>query len=90
MRCTAILALCLTAILPAAEPDGLEIARRCDAALKGKSQRGTASMTVHRPEWERTLEMNFWYVNPHNSFIRITAPAKEAGSGSTCPRSSGS
>jgi outer membrane lipoprotein-sorting protein len=67
--------------LRAATPDALAIAKKCDAALKGKTQRGAASMTVHTPEWQRTLEMNFWYDYPDNTFIRITGPAKDAGTG---------
>ncbi len=65
--------------LCAATPDALEIVTRCDQALKGKSQIGKASMTVRRPEWERTLEMDYWSVNPDKAFILITAPAKEEG-----------
>lgn len=73
--------LLLSAASLAAQPDPLELARRCDLALKGKTQIGTASMTVRRPEWERTLDMDYWSVNPDKSFILITAPAKEAGTG---------
>ncbi len=60
-------------------PDAAEIARRSDRALKGKTQQGKCSMTVRRPEWERTLEMDYWSVNPDKTFILITAPAKERG-----------
>ncbi len=63
------------------QPQALAIARKCDAALKGKTQYGAASMTVRTPEWERTLEMTFWYDYPDKTFIRITSPAKEAGTG---------
>jgi outer membrane lipoprotein-sorting protein len=66
---------------PAEQPQALEIARKCDAALKGKTQRGKASMTVRTPDWQRTLQMDFWYDYPDKTFIRITGPAKEAGSG---------
>ncbi len=38
-------------------------------------------MTVRTPEWQRTLEMTFWYDYPEKTFIRITAPAKDAGTG---------
>jgi outer membrane lipoprotein-sorting protein len=65
----------------AAGPDALTIARKCDAALKGKTQHGTASMTVQTPEWQRTLQMTFWYDYPDKTFIRITGPAKDAGTG---------
>jgi len=72
----------LVIALSAAEsPDADTVARQCDAALKGKTQIGAASMTVHTPDWERTLEMKFWYDYPDKTLIRITAPAKEAGSG---------
>lgn len=60
-------------------PDATELARRSDRALKGKTQQGKCSMTVRRPEWERTLEMDYWSVNPDKTFILITAPAKERG-----------
>ena len=67
---------------PGAEaPDALTIARKCDAALKGRTERGKAAMTVQTPEWHRTLEMTFWYDYPDKTFIRITGPAKDAGTG---------
>ena len=62
-------------------PDALTIARRCDAALKGKTEHGTASMTVRTAEWQRTVELTFWYDYPDKTFIRVTAPAKDAGTG---------
>ena len=62
-------------------PDALTVAKKCDAALKGKTQHGAASMTVRTPEWQRTLEMTFWYDYPDKTFIRITGPAKDAGAG---------
>lgn len=62
-------------------PDALTISKKCDAALKGKTEHGNASMTVRTPEWERTLELTFWYDYPQKTFIRITAPAKDAGTG---------
>jgi outer membrane lipoprotein-sorting protein len=65
----------------AGAPDALTIAKKCDAALKGLTEHGTASMTVHTPEWQRTLDMTFWYDYPSKTFIRITGPAKEAGTG---------
>ena len=69
------------AALPAEGLDATTIAKKCDAALKGKTQLGKAAMTVRTPEWQRTLEMTFWYDYPEKTFIRITAPAKDAGTG---------
>jgi outer membrane lipoprotein-sorting protein len=63
----------------AAPPDAHELVKRTDMALRGKTQQGKASMTVRTPDWERTLEMDYWSVNPDKSFILITGPAKEQG-----------
>jgi outer membrane lipoprotein-sorting protein len=60
-------------------PDAHEIVRRSDQALRGKTLQGSAQMTVKTQDWERTLDMDFWSVNPDKTFIRITAPTKEAG-----------
>jgi outer membrane lipoprotein-sorting protein len=64
---------------PADNPEALHVAQRTEAALRGKTQHGRAAMTVKRPEWQRTLEMEFWYVAPRKTFVTITAPAKDAG-----------
>jgi outer membrane lipoprotein-sorting protein len=63
----------------AAPPDAHELVKRTDMALRGKTQQGKARMTVRTPDWERTLEMDYWSVNPNKTFILINAPAKEAG-----------
>lgn len=72
-------ALFVDGALGAAWPDADQLARKCDAALKGKTQIGKLSMSVRRPDWQRTLKMNYWTVTPDKTFILITAPAKEAG-----------
>jgi len=77
---TLVLAL---ATLPAVSsaPDAFEVAQRADRLLRGKTQHAQVAMTVRTPDWERTLEMDSWAVTPDKTFIRITAPAKEAGTG---------
>jgi outer membrane lipoprotein-sorting protein len=60
-------------------PDAHALVQKTDRALRGRSQHGKASMTVRTPDWTRTLEMEFWSVNPDKTFILITAPAKEEG-----------
>jgi outer membrane lipoprotein-sorting protein len=75
----AAVALVASAPARAQKPDAHELIRRTDQALRGKTQHGKASMTVRTPDWERTLEMEYWSVNPDKTFILITAPAKEEG-----------
>ena len=56
-----------------------EIVRRTEQQLRAKTLQGTLSMTVRTPDWQRTLEMDYWGVSPGKTFIRVTAPAKDAG-----------
>jgi outer membrane lipoprotein-sorting protein len=37
------------------------------------------SMHIINPNWERTLEMKYWEKGKDRSLVRITAPAREAG-----------
>jgi outer membrane lipoprotein-sorting protein len=65
----------------AQQPNADEIVRRSDNAVRGKTQEGNLTMTVKTPDWQRTLELRYWAVNPDKTFIRVTGPAKEAGTG---------
>jgi outer membrane lipoprotein-sorting protein len=59
-----------------------EIVRRADQLLRGKTSVGKYEMTIITPNWERTLAMDVWTEGYEKTFIRITAPPKEAGVGS--------
>lgn len=37
------------------------------------------AMTVHRPDWERSLELEAWTRGREDALIRFTAPPKDAG-----------
>jgi outer membrane lipoprotein-sorting protein len=63
----------------AQRPNADEIVRRSDEAVRGKTEEGDVTMTVKTPDWQRTLELRYWAVNPDKTFIRVTQPAKEAG-----------
>ncbi len=64
---------------PAPSPDAFALARRTDEALRGRTQQARLSMTVRTPDWQRTLDLDTWYAAPGRTFIRITAPPKDAG-----------
>ncbi len=68
-----------TGTLAAQSADANAIIHRTEQELRAKTEQGTVSMTVRTPDWQRTLEMKYWAVNPDKTFIRVTAPAKEAG-----------
>ena len=46
---------------------------------RGMSSYGEVSMTIHRPDWQRTMTMNNWTKGEKDALIRFVAPAKDAG-----------
>ncbi len=62
--------------------NGREILDRVEKLLWGKTVQGDYEMTIRTSRWQRTLSMKMWMERPLRSFVRITAPAKEAGIGS--------
>jgi outer membrane lipoprotein-sorting protein len=84
-RLSCFLLLVLVAI-PLSAPEAVaqsadagKLIHRTEQELRAKTEQGKVSMTVRTPDWQRTLEMDYWGVNPDKTFIRVTAPAKEAG-----------
>ncbi len=62
--------------------DAAALVERVESLLWGKTIQGEVDMRITTPRWQRTLRMRMWMERPAYSFIRITAPAKEAGIGS--------
>jgi outer membrane lipoprotein-sorting protein len=56
-----------------------QIVRRSEDLLKGKSSRGTFSMTIKTPDYARTMQMDSWWVGDEKALIVVTAPRREAG-----------
>jgi outer membrane lipoprotein-sorting protein len=73
--------ICASTNGQAQAPNADDLVRRGDQAIRGKTEEGLVTMTVTTPHWQRTLHLHYWAVNPEKTFIRITAPAKEAGMG---------
>ncbi len=64
-----------------ASPQGNALVRAAFDHYRGKASTGTAVMTIHRPDWERTMTMDVWTEGDAQSLVRITAPAKDEGNG---------
>ncbi|MEW5916762.1 MAG: outer membrane lipoprotein-sorting protein [Gemmatimonadota bacterium] len=77
-----MLALAWPHVPLAQHPTGHEIVERVESLLWGKTLQADLEMTVTAPRWQRTVSMRAWIERPRRSFIRILAPAKEAGIGS--------
>lgn len=48
---------------------------------RGLSSYSVMSMTIHRPDWERTMTMRSWTLGEKQSLVRVTEPKKDAGNG---------
>lgn len=68
--------------LHAAAPDGHTIIEKVEALLWATTMQGEFDMRIVTPRWERTLQLRIWMEQPRRSFVRVLAPAKEAGIGS--------
>lgn len=55
------------------------IVDRVDKLLRGTSSRGTVSMQIVTRQWTRTLDMDMWSLGNDYALVRVTAPAREAG-----------
>lgn len=56
-----------------------EIIDRVDRLLRGESSRGVATMEVVTEHWERSLTLEVWSLGTEYSLVKVTSPAKEAG-----------
>ena len=57
-----------------------DIVRKADEKFNGeKSSYSVMSMTIIRPEWQRTIEFKSWTLGKDYALAVITAPPKEAG-----------
>lgn len=48
---------------------------------RGVSSYSEMTMTIHRPDWTRTMSMRSWTQGDDKSLVRVTAPAKDADNG---------
>ncbi|TQV74976.1 outer membrane lipoprotein-sorting protein [Aliikangiella marina] len=46
---------------------------------RGMSSYGEVSMTIHRPDWQRTMKMHNWTKGEKDALIRFVEPVKDAG-----------
>lgn len=61
--------------------DARELVQGAWDQFRGLASKSEVSMTIHRPDWERTLTMKAWTKGRSKSLIRILAPAKDRGNG---------
>ena len=66
--------------LARAAPDADTILRKTYDNYRSQSSESTVTMTIHRPAWERHLELKAWTRGQDDALVRFIAPPKDAGS----------
>lgn len=72
----------LQAVAQPTAPSGRDIVEKVESLLWATTMQGQFEMRIVTPRWERTLSLRVWMDRPKRSFVRVLAPAKEAGIGS--------
>jgi len=68
--------------LMAEEPtDAKALVRAAMDHWRGINSYSEMTMTIHRPDWERSMSMRAWSEGDKISLVRVTAPKKDAGNG---------
>ena len=82
-RRSAVLCLCALILAPGAfagpTPDADALLRQAYENYRSESSQTDVVMTIHRPQWERRLEMRAWTRGEDDALVRFTAPARDAG-----------
>lgn len=61
--------------------DAAQIIKSAIEYWRDTSSYTVMSMTIHRPDWQRTMTMKVWTRGDKESLVRVIAPAKDAGNG---------
>lgn len=62
-------------------PDARELVSKAMDHWRGVSSYSEMTMTIHRPDWERTMSMRSWSKGDDLTLVRVTEPRKDAGNG---------
>jgi outer membrane lipoprotein-sorting protein len=80
MRVIMALGLALCCVMaPAQAQTAREIVDQVDRMLRGNSSRASVRMEIVTENWSRAMDMEMWSLGTDHALIRITSPAKEAG-----------
>ena len=76
--------LLLLLLLPSsalAEPTATELVQRGLEHWRGSSSEAVVAMTIHRPDWERTMTLKGWTRGRADSLFTTLEPARDRGNG---------
>jgi outer membrane lipoprotein-sorting protein len=81
MRLIAAVAACLLYTQQALALDAADLVRKAMDHWRGLSSHSEMTMTIHRPDWERSMTMLAWSRGDKQSLVRVVDPPKDAGNG---------
>lgn len=81
MQLIVLLVISADVAIGADTPDARAIVKRAWEHWRGLSSYSEVTMTIHRPDWERTMSMQIWTEGQSRSLVRVTAPKRDAGNG---------
>jgi len=61
--------------------DAAQLVREAMDHWRGMSSFSNMTMTIHRPDWERSMTMKSWSKGDKLSLVRVVEPKKDAGNG---------
>ena len=76
-----LFSVCLVPPCSAKEIDAATIIKAAMDQWRGTTSHSTMSMTIHRPDWERTMTMEAWTAGEKKSLVRVLKPKKDADNG---------
>jgi len=65
----------------AQQPDASQLIRAAMDHWRGLTSHSNMTMTIHRPDWERSMTMLSWSKGDKLSLVRVVEPRKDAGNG---------
>jgi outer membrane lipoprotein-sorting protein len=62
-------------------PDARQLVKAAMEHWRGTNSYSEMTMTIHRPDWQRSMSMRGWSEGDKLSLVRVTEPKKDAGNG---------
>mgnify|MGYP001812215022 FL=1 len=81
-RLITLMSACLFSPLAmSADIDPRDLIQQAMDHWRGTSSYSEMTMTIHRPDWQRSMSMRSWTRGEKTSLVRVTEPKKDAGNG---------
>ena len=76
-----VLTMVTSPVLADEIPDARQLVKSAMEHWRGTNSYSEMTMTIHRPDWQRSMSMRAWSEGDKISLVRVTEPKKDAGNG---------